>query len=91
MVRQRVDGSLCLFGVLACNESIDTVRDVLLVLHERHEHIFIGQFLDVVSGIESVLHVVVFNGGMGIYRTEATVMVGEHKSIRRHDDTRAES
>ena len=89
-VFQRVDEHFLLVdGHLLEAELHHLVGDVLLLNHERNEHVGIGQFLFVRIGDEAIEHVVVLHGGVGADSFEAAVVVGEHQAVGRDDDARA--
>ena len=66
-----------------------SIGDILLFHHETYEHILIRQFLLEAFGIETIQHIVVLHSRMRADSLEATVVVGEHQSIGRYNDTRA--
>ena len=72
-------------------EGLQARRDVLLALHERHEHVLVRQLLSIALRHETVEHVVVLGGAVRAYGLEATVVVGEHESVGRHHHAGAES
>ena len=64
------------------------IGDILLLHHKAHEHILIRQLLLEGLGIEAIQHIVVLHSRMRADSLETTVVIGEHQSIGRYNDTR---
>ena len=67
------------------------VSHVLLVNHETDEKVFVGQLLFVGFRDETIQHVVVLYGRVLADGIKATMVIGKHQSVRRHNDTRAKT
>ncbi len=55
--------------------------DVGLILHERHKQVLVGQLLRIALGVETVDHVVVLHGGVGVDGRETAVVIGEDQAV----------
>ena len=86
MVGKRVYDSLGLFAILPCNKLTHASRNILLFLHEGYKQVFIWEFLSIGLGVETILHIVMFYGGMGINCTKPTMVIGENQTIRRDNN-----
>ena len=81
MICKRIDNRLCLFSILTCNKLINTRSNILLLLHKGHKQVLAWEFLCIAFCIETILHIIMFNGGKGINCAESTVMISEDKTI----------
>ena len=71
------------------SEFLQILGHILLLHHEAHEHILIGQFLFITLGSEAIEHIIMLYGRMASDGLKAAVVIGEYQSIGRYDHSRA--
>ena len=75
------------FSQLVNAQRVEIGCDVLLLNHEAHEEVLIGQFFLVTVRYEAIQHVIVLHSRVRTNGLEAAVVVRKHESIGRNHDT----